>query len=611
MTKFAPLLLAATALCAAPAAAQTTEANPAATTPEATSGIGPGARPVGAQWSRSPVVAPHGMAATAHPLATQIALDILKAGGSAVDAAIAANAALGLMEPTGNGIGGDLFAIVHDPRTGELIGINGSGRSPAGQTLAQLQAKLPEGATSLPPVGVLPVTIPGTVDAWFDLHARFGKLPMEQVLAPTIRYAREGHPVAPVIAMYMDRGLKNYERQQQRTPFEFDNARATYFKDGRAPRAGEMFRNPDLANTLEAIAKGGRDAFYTGDIAKVMVDYLQRQGSAFTSADFAAHDSTWVDVACVEYRKGYELCELPPNSQGFAALQMVNILKNVDLTQWERGSPQVLHYITEAKRLAFEDAARFYADPAFAAAPAELLSDAYGKQRFALIDPAKATPAFTPGALIAPKLEGPGDTTYLTVADKDGMMVSLIQSNYRGMGGGLVADGLGFMFQDRGELYSLDPAHPNAYAPAKRPFQTIIPAFIRKDAKPWMSFGLMGGGMQPQGHVQVLINLVDYGMNLQEAGDAARLHHDGGRQPTDALAGSAADTVAVDMLGVLQVEPGIPPATVEALRAMGHRVEVESTGIPFGGYQAIVRDPVTGVYTGATEMRKDGQASGY
>jgi len=611
MTKLAPLLLAATVLGAAPLAAQNAQPNPATTTPEATSGIGPGARPVGAKWSRSPVIAPHGMAATAHPLATLIALDILKAGGSAVDAAIAANAALGLMEPTGNGIGGDLFAIVHDPKTGTLVGINGSGRSPAGQTLEQLRAKLPEGATSLPPVGVLPVTIPGTVDAWFDLHARFGKLPMEQVLAPTIRYAREGHPVAPVIAMYMDRGLKNYERQQQRTPFEFDNARATYFTDGRAPRAGEMFRNPDLANTLEAIAKGGRDAFYTGDIAKVMVDYLQRQGSAFTSADFAAHDSTWVDVACVEYRKGYELCELPPNSQGFAALQMVNILKNVDLAQWERGSPQVLHTITEAKRLAFEDAARFYADPAFAAAPAELLTDEYGKQRFALIDPARATPAFTPGALIAPKLEGPGDTTYLTVADKDGMMVSLIQSNYRGMGGGLVPDGLGFMFQDRGELYSLDPAHPNAYAPAKRPFQTIIPAFVKKDGKPWMSFGLMGGGMQPQGHVQVLINLVDYGMNLQEAGDAARLHHDGGRQPTDALAGSPADTAPVDMLGVLQVEPGIPAATVEALRAMGHNVEVEATGIPFGGYQAIVRDPVTGVYTGATEMRKDGQASGY
>jgi gamma-glutamyltranspeptidase / glutathione hydrolase len=604
------LLAGAAAFLANPALAEDAP-NPAATTAEAIKGIGPGARPVGAQWSRSPVIAPHGMAATAHPLATQIALDILKAGGSAVDAAIAANAALGLMEPTGNGIGGDLFAIVHDPKTGQLVGINGSGRSPAGQTLEQLKAKLPAGATSLPPVGALPVTIPGTVDAWFDMHARFGKLPMEQVLAPAIRYAREGHPVAPVIAMYLDRGLKNYERQQATTRFDFTNARATWFKEGRAPRAGEVFRNPDLANTLEAIAKGGRDEFYAGQTARVMVDYLQRQGSAFTLADFAAHDSEWVDVACVEYRKGYELCELPPNSQGFAALQMVNILKNVDLSQWERGSPQVLHYITEAKRLAFEDAARFYADPEFARAPEELLSDDYGRQRFALIDPARATPAFSPGALVAPKLEGAGDTTYMTVADKDGMMVSLIQSNYRGMGGGLVPDGLGFMFQDRGELYSLDPAHPNAYAPAKRPFQTIIPAFIRKDGKPWMSFGLMGGGMQPQGHVQVLINLVDYGMNLQEAGDAARLHHDGGRQPTDALAGSPFDTAPVDTLGVLQVEPGIPAATVEALRAMGHNVEVESTGIPFGGYQAIVRDPVTGIYTGATEMRKDGQASGY
>lgn len=606
----APKLLAA-ALIAAPLAAEEAPANPADTTPEATRGIGPGARPIGAQWSRSPVVAPNAMAATAHPLATQIALYILKAGGSAVDAAIAANAALGLMEPTGNGIGGDLFAIVWDPSSGDFVGLNGSGRSPSGQTLAQLRAKLPAGATSLPPVGPLPVTIPGTVDAWFELHARYGRLPMEQVLAPAIRYAREGHPVAPVIAMYMERGLKNFERQQQNTPFEFENARKTWFASGRAPRPGEMFRNPDLASTLEAIATGGREAFYEGALAKVMVDYLQRQGSAFTLADFAAHRSEWVDVACVTYRKGYELCELPPNSQGFAALQMVNILKHVELAQWDRGSPQVLHYITEAKRLAFEDAARFYADPAFAKTPAELLTDAYGKQRFALIDPAKASPAFTPGALVAPKLEGEGDTTYLTVADKDGMMVSLIQSNYRGMGGGLVPDGLGFMFQDRGELYSLDPAHPNAYAPAKRPFQTIIPAFIRKDGKPWASFGLMGGGMQPQGHVQLLVNLVDYGMNLQEAGDAARLHHDGGRQPTDALAGSPADTAPIDTLGVLQVEPGIPTATVEALRAMGHMVEVETTGIPFGGYQAIARDPVSGVYTGATEMRKDGQASGF
>lgn len=600
MLKRAPLFLAATALVAAPLAAQDAPAH-TGTTPEATRGIGPGARPVGAQWSRSPVVAPHGMAATAHPLATQIALDILKAGGSAVDAAIAANAALGLMEPTGNGIGGDLFAIVWDPETAKLVGINGSGRSPAGQTLAQLKTKLPKGATNLPPVGPLPVTIPGTVDAWFNLHARFGKLPMGEVLAPTIRYAREGHPVAPVIAMYLERGLKNYEAQQKRVPFDFTNARKTWFAHGRAPRAGEMFRNPDLANTLERIAQNGRDEFYAGETARIMVDYLQRQGSAFTLADFAAHHSTWVDVACVAYRKGYELCELPPNSQGFAALQMVNILKNVDLAQWERGSPEVLHYITEAKRLAFEDAARFYADPAFAKTPNELLTDTYGKQRFALIDPAKATPAFTPGALIAPKLEGEGDTTYLTVADKDGMMVSLIQSNYRGMGSGLVPDGLGFMFQDRGELYSLDPAHPNAYAPAKRPFQTIIPAFIRKDGKPWASFGVMGGGMQPQGHAQIVVNMVDFGMTVQQAGDVARFHHDGSTDPEGGKTMTSG--------GVIEFETGVPQSIADELTRRGHKVKY-SVG-PYGGYQAIWRDPETGVYWGASEFRKDGQAAGY
>ncbi|MXO96187.1 gamma-glutamyltransferase [Erythrobacter aquimaris] len=564
--------------------------------------IGAGGRPVGANWSRSPVIAQNGMAATAHPLATQIALDILKAGGSAVDAAIAANAALGLMEPTGNGIGGDLFAIVYDPASGKLHGINGSGRSPKGQTLDQLLEKL-DGADSLPPVGPLPVTIPGTVDAWFAMHGKFGKLPMSDVLAPTVSYAREGHPIAPVIAMYLDRSLRAYTARQEAYPFEFDNARKVWFSDGTAPEAGEMFRNPDLANTLETIGRDGRDAFYDGELTEVMVAYLQAQGSAFTREDFADHESEWVDPACALYKDGYELCELPPNSQGFAALQMVNILKNVDLSQWERGSPEVLHYITEAKRLAYADVARFYADPDFARFPAELLSEEYGRKRFALIDPARAVPEFGPGE---PKLEGEGDTTYLTVVDGNGMMVSLIQSNYRGMGGGLVAPGTGFMFQDRGELFSLDPAHPNAYEPGKRPFHTIIPAFVKKDGKPYLTLGLMGGGMQPQGHVQVLINIVDYGMNLQEAGDAARLNHDGGRQPTEALEGPSADP-----LGTLYVEPGITVATVEALRAMGHKVEVVSNGIMFGGYQAIARDPETGVLTGATEMRKDGQASGY
>ncbi|MFZ5745611.1 MAG: gamma-glutamyltransferase [Pseudomonadota bacterium] len=565
--------------------------------------IGAGGRPAGAPWSRSPVYARNGMAATAHPLATQIALDVLKAGGNAVDAAIAANAALGLMEPTGNGIGGDLFAIIYDPKTGKLHGLNGSGRSPKAQTLKQLKAKLGD-AKSLPPLGHLSVTIPGTVDAWFTMHQRFGKLPMKDVLAPTIRYAREGHPVAPVIAEYYRRAFRNFDRNADK--FDFTNARATWFANG-APKAGEVFRNPDLANTLERIGQNGRDEFYRGQSAKVMVDYLKRQGSAYSLEDFAAHRSDWFEPVCVAYRKGYELCELPPNTQGFAALQMVNILKNVDLAQWERGSPQVLHYITEAKRLAHADVAKFYADPGFAPFPLDLLSDEYGKKRFALIDPNKATPEFAPGEpKPEPKLDGPGDTTYMTVVDKDGLMVSLIQSNYRGMGSGLTPDGLGFMFQDRGELYSLDPKHANAYAPGKRPFQTIIPAFVKKDGQPYMTLGLMGGGMQPQGHVQVLINLVDYGMNLQEAGDAARLNHEGGREPTEPATGPS-----IDPLGTLYVEAGIPAETVAALKAMGHKVEVVKDGAMFGGYQAIARDPKTGVLTGATEMRKDGQAQGY
>ncbi|MDA0819248.1 MAG: gamma-glutamyltransferase [Proteobacteria bacterium] len=565
--------------------------------------IGAGGRPVGAPWSRSPVHAQHGMAATAHPLATQIALDILKDGGNAVDAAIAANAALGLMEPTGNGIGGDLFAIIYDPKSDQLYGINGSGRSPAGQTLEQLLEKL-DGAESLPPVGPLPVTIPGTVDGWFEMHNRFGQLPMADVLAPTIKYAREGHPVAPIIGHYFERNLRGFEARSNL--FDFANARATWFADG-PPKAGTIFKNPDLANTLERVAQNGRYEFYKGESARVMVDYLQQQGSAYTLDDFASHRSEWVEPACVGYRNGFELCELPPNGQGFAALQMVNILKNVDLAQWERGSPEVTHYITEAKRLAYADVARFYADPDFAAFPMDLLSDAYGKARFDLIDPARATPEFAPGEpRPESKLEGPGDTTYLTVVDGDGLMVSLIQSNYRGMGGGLTPDGLGFMFQNRGELFSLDPAHPNAYEPNKRPFQTIIPAFVKKDGKPFMTLGLMGGGMQPQGHFQVLINIVDFRMNLQEAGDAARINHDGGRQPTEPLTGPAADP-----LGTLNVEPGIPAETIAALKAMGHNVRVVTNGIMFGGYQAIARDPDTGVLTGATEMRKDGQAQGF
>jgi gamma-glutamyltranspeptidase/glutathione hydrolase len=563
--------------------------------------LGPGARPVGADWSRSPVIAQHGIAATAQPLASQIAIDILKKGGGAVDAAIAVNAALGLMEPTGCGVGGDLFAIVFDPKTQKLYGLNGSGRAPMGRSLEETIAKsaaiVGEGK-GIPPLGHLPVTVPGTVDAWFELHGKFGKLPMRTILAPAISYAREGFPVSPVIAMYLDRNLKGFE---SRLPMigEFDNARATYFANG-APKAGEIFKNPDLARTYEKIAKGGADAFYRGPIAKTIDTYMKRIGGDLRYQDFADHASEWVDPGCVNYR-GYDVCELPPNGQGFAALQMLNILKNADLKQYSRGSAEVFHLMVEAKRLAFEDVAKYYADPDYANVPTQwLLSDEYGRERFALIDMKKAMAA--PKAGVAPKLEGPGDTTYFTVADESGMMVSLIQSNYRGMGSGLVADGLGFMLHDRGELFNLNKDHPNTYHPGKRPFQTIIPAFVMKDGKPYLSFGLMGGGMQPQGHVQVLVNLIDYGMNLQEAGDAARFHHDGGSQSTG---------INQDPMGKLELEPGVPEATREKLKKMGHKVEVVDNGIVFGGYQAIMRDDENGVYVGATEMRKDGIVAGY
>jgi gamma-glutamyltranspeptidase/glutathione hydrolase len=569
--------------------------------PAAAQDLGPGARPVGADWSRSPVYARSGMAATAQPLASLVAIDILKKGGTAVDAAIAVNATLGLMEPTGCGIGGDLFAIVWDPKTKKLYGLNGSGRSPMGRSLEETISKsaaiVGEGK-GIPPLGHLPVTVPGTVDAWFELHGKFGKLPMRTILAPAISYAKDGFPVSPVIAMYLNRNLKGFE---SRLPMidEFDNAKRTYFANG-APKAGAVFDNPDLASTYEKIAKGGRNAFYKGEIAKTIDAYFRRIGGDLRYEDFAAHKSEWVEPGCVDYR-GYDVCELPPNGQGFATLQMLNILKNVDLKQYPRGSAEVFHLMVEAKRLAFEDVARYYADPDFAEVPTDwLLSDDYGRERFALIDMKTAMADPAPG--VAPKLEGAGDTTYFTVADKDGMMVSLIQSNYRGMGSGLVADGLGFMFQDRGELFNLDADHPNAYAPAKRPFHTIIPAFIMKDGEPFMSFGLMGGGMQPQGHVQIVVNLIDYGMNLQEAGDAARFHHDGGRDPTG---------INGDPLGKLELEPGVPEATREKLKAMGHKVDIVDSGIVFGGYEAILRDPETGVYSGATEMRKDGTVAGY
>ncbi len=558
---------------------------------------GGGDRPAGAAFAtRSPVLARHGMVATSQPLASQVALDILKKGGSAVDAAIAANAALGLMEPTGCGIGGDLFAIVWDPATRRLYGLNASGRSPMGLTLDAMKAAIGEGA-SIPAWGALSVSVPGAVDGWFELHGRFGRLAMKDVLAPAIGYAREGFPVSQVIAADWQNNVARFEENQDVIE-ELDNFRATHLVDGRAPREGEIFRNPDLAQTYAKIAEGGREAFYRGEIADVIDAYMRRIGGPLRKEDLAAHTSTWVEPASVNYR-GYDVYELPPNGQGIAALQMLNILEGYDLAAMGLGSADYLHVQAEAKKLAFEDRARFYADPAFYDAPLDgLLSKTYAAQRRALIRMDQAMQHVAHGD---PRLAEGSDTIYLTVADESGMMVSLIQSNYLGLGSGLVPDGLGFMFQDRGALFTLEDGHPNVYAPGKRPFHTIIPAFVMKDGEPLLSFGVMGGAQQPQGHVQILCNLIDFGMNVQEAGDAARYSHVGSSEPTGEAQAEGG--------GTLYLETGIAPEVVEALRRRGHRVEV-AQGF-FGGYQAILWDAAHGVYHGASEMRKDGQAVGY
>jgi gamma-glutamyltranspeptidase/glutathione hydrolase len=564
---------------------------------------GRGDRYSGAKWAtRSPVLAQNGMAATAQPLASQVAIDILKKGGSAVDAAIAANATLGLMEPVSNGIGGDLFAIVWDPKTKKLYGYNGSGRAPKGRDLAAMIEKIKVVSAKLgvpyaphiPKYGSLSITVPGTVDGWGALHDKFGKLSLADDLAPAIGYARNGFPVSQLIAMYWRGNMTAFERGKAMIE-ELDNARATYLIDGKAPVEGQVFRNPDLAATLEKIAVSGRDAYYKGDIAHTMDAYFKRIGGDLRYEDFAAHHGEWVDPLTVNYR-GYDVYELPPNGQGAAVLQMLQILKHYDLKKMGPATADTLTAMLEAKRLTYEDLAKYYADPAFAKIPMKtLLSDAYADKRRALINLAHANANVGPGEA---KLSQ-GDTTYFCTADKDGMMVSIIQSNYRGMGSGLVADHLGFMFQDRGELYSLDPKSPNVYAPGKRPFQTIIPGFVMKDGGPFMAFGLMGGDMQPQGHVQVLTNIIDFGMNVQEAGDAARWYHTGGSEVTGE--GPTANDV--------EMESGFPEDVKAELTKRGYTIKPGSGA--FGGYQAILFDAKNHVYWGATEMRKDGEAVGY
>jgi gamma-glutamyltranspeptidase / glutathione hydrolase len=533
--------------------------------------------------TRSEVIAQNGMAATSHPLATQVALDILKKGGTAVDAAIAANAMLGLMEPTGCGIGGDLFAIIWDSGSRRLHGLNASGRSPRRLTAGYF---IENGYQYIPSSGPLSVSVPGTVDGWFEMHNKFGKLNMETILQPAIEYGRNGFPVTELIAYYLDRSVSRLGH--------FPNFRETYMPDGQMPAKGEIFRNPYLASTYEIIATDGRDEFYKGEIAKIIADHVQENGGFLSYEDMATHESEWVDPVSANYR-GYDVWQLPPNGQGIAVLQMLNILEGFDIASMDLYSPEYIHLFVEAKKLAFEDRAKYYADMDFSPVPVKtLISKEYATERRGMINPGRAARRYDPGMPDQP------NTIYLTVADQYGNMVSLIQSNYRGMGSGVTPPGLGFVIQNRGEGFTLEPGKFNTYEPAKRPFHTIIPGFITRNGQPYMSFGVMGGAMQPQGHVQVIINMVDFGMNLQEASDASRIQHTGSSEPTGQVMTDG---------GLINLESGFPYETIRSLIEKGHRVEW-AIG-PYGGYQAIMWDPVNKVYHGASESRKDGQAAGY
>ena len=531
--------------------------------------------------SRSEVIAVHGMVASSHPLATQIGLEILKQGGSAVDAAIAVNAALGLMEPTGNGIGGDLFAIVWDAKSKKLYGLNASGPAPKKLSLEYFQKN---NLSEYPEFGPLPVTVPGAVAGWSELHKKFGKLPIKRLFKPTIAYAREGFPVTETIAYYFTLNKQRFQ--------DYPNFKEVWMANGDVPKTGEIFKNPALGNTLETLADKGLSEFYTGDIARITADFIQAQGGFLSYDDLASYRPEWVQPISTDYR-GYEVWELPPNTQGLATLQILNILEGFNLAELGLYSTEYIHLFIEAKKLAFADRAKFYADPRFAKLPIEtLLSKDYATKRRQEINPKKA-------ALVdASGLPQYGDTVYLTTADQDGNMVSLIQSNYSGMGSGMTPPKLGFMLQNRGTLFSLDPKHLNVVAGGKRSFHTIIPAFVTKDGDPYISFGVMGGATQPQAQAQVLINIIDFGMNLQEAGDAPRIVHSGSSQPSGERMRSG---------GTVSLESAFDEKIRKELVEMGHTLKYEKGS--FGGYQAIMKK--NGVYYGASESRKDGQAAGY
>ena len=541
-------------------------------------------RVTGSQFlTRSPVLANNAMAATSQPLATQVALEIMRKGGNAMDAAVAANAMLGLVEPTGNGIGGDLFAIIWDAKSARLYGLNASGRSPKSISLEWF---LDNDYKKIPSHGPLPVTVPGAVDGWFMIHDRFGKLSMKEILGPTIDYARSGFPVSQLIAYYWNRSIPILSK--------WPGFNEQFTIEGRAPIEGEIWYNHNLANTLELLANEGRDAFYKGIIAEQIDQYMQKNGGFLAYEDMSSHKGDWIEPVSTNYR-GYDVWQLPPNGQGIAVLQILNLMELFDLSDMDSMSPDYVHLFTEVKKIVYEDRAKYYSDISFNDIPVvELISKEYASKRSELIDLKNARdsiPAGAPGNY--------GDTIYLTTADSEGNMVSLIQSNYRGMGSGMTPPGLGFILQDRGEMFSLDKSHMNRLEGGKRPFHTIIPGFVTKNNEPWLSFGLMGGAMQPQGHAQILINMIDFNMDVQEAGDAPRIHHTGSSEPTGEIMKDG---------GILNLESSFPYSTIRELMRKGHRIQYANG--PYGGYQAIKR-AANYVYWGASESRKDGQAAGF
>lgn len=536
--------------------------------------------------SRSVTYAVNGMAATSDLRSTQAAIEILQAGGSAVDAAIAANAVQGVVEPMSCGIGGDLFSICWSADDKKLTGLNASGGAPQKATLEEFKKRE---LSQIPISGPLAWSVPGCVSGWHDLHQRYGKLPWADLFAPAIRLAEDGYPVAPVIAGYW----KNAEENLAQTP----DAAATFLVDGKAPVAGDVFRNPRLAATYRLIAEKGANEFYHGAIAREIDRYSQAQPDGLLRmSDLESHQNERVEPVSTNYR-GFDLWELPPNGQGIAALQILNMIEPYDVKSMGWGSPEFAHLFIEAKKLAFADRAKFYADMRMASVPLSgLISKEYAAKRTKLFNPDKALVGVPAGD---PKLVH-GDTVYLCVVDKDRNCCSLIQSNYYGFGSQHVAGDLGFALQNRGALFSLEEDHLNCLAPGKRPFHTIIPAIVTKDNRPELVFGVMGGDMQPQGHAQVLMNWIDFGMNIQMAGDAARIRHDGSATPTSVPEDANGGTVFL--------ESGIPSDTVAALKEKGHQT---TTGGSYGGYQAILIDWDRGILQGATEARKDGAALGY